>query len=150
MWQPTSVFLPGGSHGQRGLQSINQHITGKIIFHWEMILCSRNFMHVVLLLKVWNVRIWKTWQSAFWRKTLQLRSCMWSCVFHFTEPLDPTKWLATSPLGMSVGSLLYCSVLLAAYLLISQHSFLVGGAPAMLNVDFELYLHNAQLRADIL
>ena len=109
MWQPTSVFLPGGSHGQRGLQSINQHITGKIIFHWEMILCSRNFMHVVLLLKVWNVRIWKTWQSAFWRKTLQLRSCMWSCVFHFTEPLDPTKWLATSPLGMSVGSLLYCS-----------------------------------------
>ena len=75
---------------------------------------------------------------------------MWSCVFHSTEPLDPTKWLATFPSGMSEGSLLYCSVLLAIYLLIGQHSFLVGGAPAMLNVDLELYLHDAQLRADIL
>ena len=88
-------------------QSINQPMIVKITFHWGNILCSRNFMHIVLPLKVWEVRIWKTRQSAFWRKTLQLQSSMWFYVFHSTEPFNPTKWLVTSPLGMPVSPLRY-------------------------------------------
>lgn len=108
----------------------------KITFHWGNILCPRNFMHIVLPLKVWEVRNWKTQQFAFWRKTLQLQSSMWFCVFHSTEPFNPTKWLVTSPLGMPV-SLRYSPP--GSVPSDRSASFLVVGAPAKLAFDFELY-----------
>ena len=57
-----------------------------------------------------------------------------------STPQSPSTQLnGWSPLRWECQWVLYGTVLLAAYLLIDQHSFLVGGYPAKLAVDFELY-----------